>query len=483
RRVADDREVAFLPGFGIRVVATRFSPDSRYLAVLYEWGQNHIYVWDVSRRTAILKVPQGYHHGFPISFSPDRRLFALARPDWSIRIYELPSGVTWKDLPSGPPVDGVHFHPDDRRLAVVSDRLVQLRDLSDGKNLATFQHPDHIRVLAWRNDGKVFATGCDDHDIYLWDPLNPAQPLRTLKGHFAPVFNLAFSRGGDLLLSAGWDSTTRLWDPTTGQQLLSVPGELSCEFGPDDRMVDYGWQVATGRECRTFHGPKDLKWVALSPRGRLMASAGGGGVRLWDLAAPREGEKELATLPVGLGARARFDPKGESLITDGGAGLQRWPIAPDPETGGLRIGPPQALGLLARAPLFLPAYDPDFALSADGRTIAHCPQRGQVLIYGLEDPRRKLLIESPCLRLPAFSPDGRWLATGNWQGQGVKVWEAKTGMLVHSFDIGEREHKSAWATFSPDSKTVGTGTFADHGFWELGSWHKKDSHPRGHAGS
>src|SRR5262249_36785719 len=127
RRVADDREVALLPGFGVRVVATRFSLDSRYLAANYEWGPRHNYVVDLSRRTAIVSVSPG-HHSLP-SFSPDSRLVALARPDRSIRIYELPSGATWKDLPSGPPVDGVHFHPEGRRLAVVSDRLVQLRDL------------------------------------------------------------------------------------------------------------------------------------------------------------------------------------------------------------------------------------------------------------------------------------------------------------------------------------------------------------------
>src|SRR5262249_31478472 len=214
-----------------------------------------------------------------------------------------------------------------------------------------------------------------------------------LKGHSGPVFNLGFSRGGEFLLSASWDSTSRLWDPRTGQQVLSTPGGLDCSFGPDDRVLDYGWQVATGRECRTFHGPRGLKWVATAPGGRLLASASAGGVQFWDLAATREADKELATLPVGVGARARFDPKGESLITDSGAGLQRWPIAPDPETGGLRIGPPQSLGLSARAPLSLSWYDPDFALSADGRTIAHCPKRGQALLFDLANPRRKLLIE------------------------------------------------------------------------------------------
>src|SRR5262249_52567039 len=151
------------------------------------------------------------------------------------------------------------------------------------------------------------------------------------------VHHLGFSHGGDLLLSKSEDSTSRLWDPMTEKELLNVPGGLYCQFGPDDQGLDYGWQLATGRECRTFHGPKALHWVTVSPRGRLMASGCAGDVQLWDLAATREGDKKLATLPGGWGARGTFDPKGESLITDGDMGLRRWPITPDPTPGGLRI--------------------------------------------------------------------------------------------------------------------------------------------------
>jgi eukaryotic-like serine/threonine-protein kinase len=486
RRVADRQEIAHLPGFGIRAVAAEFSPDGRYLAAHYEWGQHHNYVWDLIRREAILKVPQGGYGSFP-SFSPDGRLVALSQPDHSIRIYELASGAT-RDLPPGLPVSGacfypVCFHPDGRQLAVVVGDTVQLREADGGKEVAAFKHLGTVVKLAWRSDGKVFATGCFDHDIYLWDVANPAQPLRILKGHFGEVVNLAFSHGGDLLMSDSWDSTNRLWDPMTGQQLLSKPwARLEHHFAPDDQGLNDGWQVATGRECRTFHSPKELKWVAISPRGRLMASASADGVRLWDLAAAREGDKELATLPVGVCARARFDPKGESLITDGSVGLQRWPITPDPQTGGLQIGPPQSLGLSAQLPLLFPEYVPEFTLSADGRTVAHSPQRGQALLFDLENPRRKLLLESPALRFPAFSPDGRWLATGNWQGRGAKVWDAQTGKSAHDFDLGGPEVRASWPAFSPDGKWLVTGTFAEYRFWEVGSWHKKHGLPRENAG-
>src|SRR5262249_35934923 len=156
-----------------------------------------------------------------------------------------------------------------------------------------------------------------------------------------------------------------------------------------------------------------------------------------------------------------FDPQGESLITDGkSAGLQRWPIAEDPESGGVRVGPPQSPGLSAQAPEIWRGYDPDFALSRDGRTLAHCPSLGYALLVDLESPRRKLLIESPELRHIAFSRDGRWLATGNWHGRGARLWDTRTGEPGPPLDIGDPEEKAAWPAFSPDGKWLVIGTVA-----------------------
>src|SRR5205823_7353418 len=120
-------------------------------------------------------------------------------------------------LPPGPPVSLVQIHPDGRRLAVASDKTVYVRDLNDGKELAAFKHPAGVHSLAWRGDGRAFAAGCFDHDIYLWDVANSAQPLRTLKGHMGSVFYVAFSPGGEVPASDAWDATCRLWDAMTGQ--------------------------------------------------------------------------------------------------------------------------------------------------------------------------------------------------------------------------------------------------------------------------
>src|SRR5262249_1488278 len=147
-----------LPGFGVPVKSASFSPDSRYLAVHYDGGEHHNCVWDLERREAVVRVAQG-RFAADLSFSPDSRLAALGRPDRSIRIYEVPSGATWKDLPPGLLATQVHFQPGGGRLAVVSEHVVQLRDLDGGAVVATFEHASNVACLAWRGDGQAFATG------------------------------------------------------------------------------------------------------------------------------------------------------------------------------------------------------------------------------------------------------------------------------------------------------------------------------------
>src|SRR5262249_4180231 len=154
----------------------------------------------------------------------------------------------------------------------------------------------------------------------------------------------------------------------------------------------------------------------------------------------------------------------------------------DPQTGAVRVGPPQSLGLGAQAPWLWDPYEPDFALSADGRTVAHSARLGHVLLFDWENPRRKILIESSCLRHAALSPDGRWLATGNWHGRGAKVWDARTGREEHAFDLREAGEEGAWLAFSPDGQWLVIGTLAEYTCWEVGSWQERYRLSRENAG-
>src|SRR5271163_1701121 len=71
-------------------------------------------------------------------------------------------------------------------------------------------HTAAVRCLAYSPDGRMLASGSDDHLIKLWDPAT-SQERGRLTGHTDWVRAVAFSPDGKQLASAGWDDSVRLW--------------------------------------------------------------------------------------------------------------------------------------------------------------------------------------------------------------------------------------------------------------------------------
>ena len=296
RQVSDDTELTRLAGDGIPAEPHRFGPHGRYLAVHYGDGPRWK-VWDLKRRVAPLELAIADR---ALDFNPDGRQMVTCSPDGSIHLYELATGRHCKSLPPGPVPNWVRFHPGGAMLALCSLRSpeVQVRDLATGGVVKRFRTPaGGLFGIAWSPDGTLLAAAGSDFCIYVWEA-DSATRRRVLSGHQAEVVGLDFNHSGDLLASRSWDGTSRLWDPRGGRSLVRVPGAFRS-FSADDRwmlIVRTGhsnhfaiWEVAAGRELRTFHGHVEGKgpWcVDVNPEGRLMASAGDDGVWLWDFRGP-----------------------------------------------------------------------------------------------------------------------------------------------------------------------------------------------------
>jgi WD40 repeat protein len=72
-------------------------------------------------------------------------------------------------------------------------------------------HTGWVRAFAVSPDGKVLASGSDDHTVRFWD-IATGRTIRVLKGHTGPVRGLAFSPDGRKLATASWDRTVKLWE-------------------------------------------------------------------------------------------------------------------------------------------------------------------------------------------------------------------------------------------------------------------------------
>jgi hypothetical protein len=198
--------------------------------------------------------------------------------------------------------------------------------------------------------------------------------------------------------------------------------------------------------------------VDFSPDGRLLAAADIDGVRIYRTA---DGA-ELGLLPIGSCESALFEPGGNLLTYNSVVGLARWPVRNESDTT-VRIGPPALL----EVPSNPVAGNRRVTFDRQARHLAVTDiGNSQAVLLDAANPRkRKLLRPHGNIAEVAFSPDGRWLATGTWRGAHVKVWDTASGSLA-----AELPGADATVGFSPDGRWLVAGEADAFRFYRAGSW-------------
>jgi WD40 repeat protein/Tfp pilus assembly protein PilF len=493
RRLTDDVVLVRLADLGApdrRIVdwrvCLRFSPDGRLLATRSEPRDAvPLQVWDLVRAKRLLSVPASGEWFFEdFDFSPDSRTLATGQADGSIGIFDIFSARLKQTLATNAFPRALRFDPDGEQLAIChrENRTVHVFGLAGRLTCRGVTLPEPVSCApAWSANGELLAAGCRNGQIHVWNA-RTGNLIAVCKGDRRDVIHVAFSHGAPLLASAGWDGVTRLWDARTGRPLVAADG-LAGEFSTDDRWLGWEqtgpyvgrWEVAIGRECRFFRsaaGHGKVYCVDIDPDGRLVAASGDDGVHLWDLNAG----KEVQVLRLGRTPSVSFDPSGRFLLTSGDAGVCRWPARWDsgPRVNLLRLGPPRTIVLPADC------RPTRCSQSRDGRRLALCTESpGKAVFVDLARPWRKpRSAAEPALWRAAISPDGRWVATGTWNGYACKVWDTRNGRCLQ--DLAAR---NALPAFSPDNRYLVIGAFQEYAFHELdgGRWRCSRRVPRDHG--
>ncbi len=315
-------------------LALAFSPDGRFLATGGLDGR--VYLWDTKSakllRTLNFLAPPGPVE--TVAFSPDGKFLAIGGRDGRLRVYQR-TGADWSQLSlifnreifkgdltaPTPKLPGKGILSEKER-AELEKIIAALR----------LKNPPFVKAVVFDPKGRWIAVagtgelvGAKEGIVLIpFPPKQNSRPIAVLKGHAKNVDikslgvgtgarlrppvpwvnDLAVSRDGRYLVSAGWDGTVRVWDMTTFKEIRKLESPKTptgrtatriynaCAISPDNRYVAAGgfgsridvWDLPTGRLVASLRTENIVEAVAFSPDGRILVAGGWDGIlRAWQV--------------------------------------------------------------------------------------------------------------------------------------------------------------------------------------------------------
>lgn len=237
--VTTGARIAYLPDAGRAVV----SPDGATILVFDPW----------LRQVSAHNVGDGRlryvlsGRAWPVAFSPDGRLFAVAR-DFTgevsgVDVFDLAGGAPLAalDVPDAITITGVQFWPDGTALAVntgVDRYLLRLDETGAPQLLAS--DPWYVGDVLLSDGTLLYARSPIDETVVYITRDGEVDPVAVLEGHSDAPYQAWFSPDGTVIAtrSLGDDDTIRLWRVGDGQELARFPvGSTQVIEGPQRTLA------------------------------------------------------------------------------------------------------------------------------------------------------------------------------------------------------------------------------------------------------
>jgi len=192
------------------LIAARFTPDSRMLVAMTEWGGLDFYSLPDGRR---LDRPARHKDViWALRFSSDGKRMLTASRDHTAAIWNIETGELIRSFPQNQPLLSCAFSPDDERI-ITSDagRMAHVWDVANGSRLfLTLPHPGAVWYCLFSPDGRTLLTGDDAGNARHWDA-ETGLPLSGWIRNGRCLKRTLYSPNGKYALSCAEDGGVKVW--------------------------------------------------------------------------------------------------------------------------------------------------------------------------------------------------------------------------------------------------------------------------------
>ena len=203
-----DMQVLELLGVADRVQTLALSADGKSLAVSGSGGHGSwLRSWDVDTGKEI-ELPQPKGRVLQLCFAPDGRSLAVGDDAKNLFVWRFPEGTEVFHYQGAPLVTGLAFSDDGKQLAAGIGARVRVWRTNDWTEVLDGRVRGTAYLLAFDPAGQRLATS--SIDVSIWD-LTTGQQALTLPGSTQQVA-LRFTADGSALLGATLDGALTVWE-------------------------------------------------------------------------------------------------------------------------------------------------------------------------------------------------------------------------------------------------------------------------------